>query len=77
MAKQRQQSDPLPCPYGEDDFRRMEEALRTLAVVKQLIARCERCKIPVSEAKADAEAQEAWFQSVLSEFRGPQAPIGV
>lgn len=68
--------EDAPCPYCEDDFRRMEEALRQLHQVSLLIDRCERCNIPVAEARADMEAQRKWYQDTLAEFRGPQSPIG-
>lgn len=73
----RSPSESLPSPFTSDDLARVEEALRQLATAKALIARCERCKVPVTEAKSDAEAVEAFLQAVLSEFRGPQSPIGV
>jgi hypothetical protein len=68
--------DTLPSPFSSDDIARAEEALRQLGLTKSLIERCVRCKIPVSEAQADCTALENFLQSILGEFRGPQAPIG-
>jgi hypothetical protein len=66
---------PPPSPYNEDDFRRWEEALRQLAVADHLIKRCERCNIPVSAARTDCDALCTFFQSLMKEFRGPNAPV--
>lgn len=74
MATQ-SQVDGLPNPFSKDDMDRIEEALRQLAPVKDLIARCERCKIPVTGVKSDCEDLCSFFQSLIAEFRGPQGGI--
>jgi hypothetical protein len=63
----------LPNPFTADDFARIEEAMRGVHVAKMLIARCERCDVPVAEAKADCLALETFFQAINKEFRGPQS----
>lgn len=69
-------SDLAPSPLTVDDLARIEEALRQLAVAENLIQRCERCKIPVTEARADCDALKSFLAAVHAEFRGPQSPIG-
>lgn len=76
MAQYPPLDGPPPSPYNADDVRRWEEALRQLAVADQLIKRCERCKIPASASRTDCDALCDFFQGLISEFRGPQSPIG-
>lgn len=62
-------------PYTEDDFRRMEDALRRTVAVHHLIERCKRCQIPVEAVERDCDACYMSLQAILGEFRGPNAPI--
>lgn len=62
-------------PFTVEQMGRAEEALRLLAPVKDLVARCERCDIPVSAARQDCDACEAWFQRIIAEFSGPHSPL--
>lgn len=67
--------EALPNPFNEEDFRRMEDALRQTVRVHHLIERCKRCNIPVDAIERDCDACYMALQAKLSEFRGPQAPI--
>lgn len=76
MPRKDPQTVALPSPLTHEDIARAEEAYRQLAYPRQLIQRCQRCDIPVSEADRDCTCLENWFAKVLSEFTGPNAPIG-
>lgn len=63
------------CPFTSHDFSVMEDQVRQLMIALKTCDRCARCNIPVDAARADIEALIQFFQGVLAEFRGPQAPI--
>lgn len=68
--------ETLPPPtYGPDDVRAAEDALRQLAVVDELLKRCDRCKIPVSELRKDCDGLCEFFENFLSEHKGQGAPL--
>lgn len=66
----------MPRVYNDDDVRRWEEALRQLAVADAIIRQCDRCNIPASAARTDCDGLCRFFNALLAEHRGPQAPIG-
>lgn len=68
--------EALPSPFDHNDLLQVEQMLQHLGVSEALIKRCQRCKIPVSEHDADCQALCEFYQSILAEFAGPQAPIG-
>lgn len=68
-------NEPLPNPYTEEDFGRMEDALRQTVRVHHLIERMKRCKIPCDALERDCDACYEALQAKLGEFRGPNAPI--
>lgn len=63
------------CPFTSHDFSVMEDQLRQLMIAHKTCERCARCNIPVDAARADIEALMNYYQGILHEFRGPQAPI--
>lgn len=71
-----QQQDSEINPLTPDALGRIEDAMHQLGPVCNLLQRCERCKIPVSAAREHCDSLTGFFQSILAEFKGPQAPIG-
>lgn len=65
----------LPNPLDLNDLARIEELFRIAGVVKGLIERCKRCKIPVDAVDADCDAACSFLESVYSEYKGPQSPV--
>ena len=66
---------PVPAMFSQDQLRAAENALRQLPVANALIERCERCKIPVAEARADCDGLCQFFQNILAEARGQQTGV--
>jgi hypothetical protein len=75
MPRRAEQTAPLPNPYSHDDLLRAEDAYQGLAQVQALIDRMKRCKIPCEESDSDCKTLCAFFENLLAEFKGPQAPI--
>jgi hypothetical protein len=66
---------PVPKIFNREDVARWEEALRQLAVVNELLGQCERCKIPVAEARADCDGLCQHFQNLIAEYSGQQSDV--
>lgn len=65
----------VPNPFNQDHVRAAEEALRQLSVANALIERCEKCRIPVSEARADCDGLCKFLQGFLDMARSTQSDI--
>lgn len=66
---------PEPQIWTADHVRAAEEALRQLAVADAILKKCERCKIPVNELRADCDGMCQFFTHWLEEYRGQQASL--
>lgn len=75
MAEYPPYDGPPPNPFPDGTLAAVEEALRRLSYGNELLKRCERCNIPVSEMRKDCDGMCAFFNSVLDEIKGQQAPI--
>lgn len=68
-------ADAPPQVWTPDHVAAAENALRQLAVVDFVLRKCERCKIPHGELRADCDGLCNFFNTFLEEQRGQQAPI--
>lgn len=66
---------PPPQVWTEQHTAAAEDALRQLALVDHILQKCERCKIPVTELRADCDGLCNFFQRIIAEQRGQQAEL--
>lgn len=64
-------NDPILSPA---QVARIDRALRRINDLIPVIERCERCRIPMDEAKVLIEEQRATLQAMRDEF-GPPVPL--
>lgn len=75
MANYPPLTDAPPMIFGPEHIAAAENALRQLAVVNFVLEKCDRCKIPNGEIRADCDGLCDFFTNFLAEEKGQQAPI--
>ena len=66
---------PAPQIWSQEQVALAEQHLRTLAIVDYILKKCERCGIEVGQTRADCDGLCTFFQNIIKEEKGKDAPL--
>lgn len=64
---------PEPRIYTDEDVNNWYQQLQNLAVANAVIAKCERCNIPVDPSRRECDALCTFYQGLIAEDRQQSA----